>query len=1142
MIRCVDIRGNMMKKIKLFLSSTFDDEASKMRAIFKTKIMTKLNRIVAESMNNAYLFDYEVGIPKNSPMSMVVDTCLETIDDCDIFVGLLCRNYGTVLGDFQDLRDYSNVSQNYTQIVDDTIKSEHSFLEMEINYALQNEMKCIFFRIDYDESCIDKRLEKLINKIKDNGTPVIDVSSLSFMDEVLQYIIQVDLLDIKFTDKIMLSKDIRYLVANKLRYYTENKKFDDAINSYLMNTTTYPLVINGTSGIGKTTLLLGWINSSFIPDHYQLVVKCVGYPYSNISYFIKSTLFSLFEDNAEIKQEIASISNQELLVNSFPVYLKKLPCDKNYFIVLDGIDSLAVDTFNYKEYWIPKEISENIKLIFTTSSSFDSRDYKFFEISAPNTDDQIQTIHYYEGKFHELNQNEEYRSLINFKLSPMLYRLIILGIFKVSKYHNISEILKRYNKDLINYNIEQKSIYIINDYIDFLEEHYGLELVRSLLLSIACMRNISTDLLRKAFKNLEFEDVLFEIDTIMVFFAKDLICLNNKVYRNVIIKRYDQCELSKIADRFVKFLCNDSEISSKEKLHLVKVFYMNCSSVILLELLVKDNFVNYLFKRNKVVFSNVILKLEDEHLEFLNLHVANVMRLVSPEYYELNAQIYEIKGKYNEAIKASEILIENNELQPLEKIKVLENIARCYLLMNRYEEAIVYNYKAIEIKSDKPYYTVDLRVLDNNKIAYLLIFDYRFYDAISLMQETMNMMKGIYHKKHHLYFECNNNMAIAYNKLGLVEEAGTYYEKMLEIAEISFSNNYKKLATAYHNYGKYLYKQGLCNKALPLMRKTLCLYLAIYGKGHIALTKIYNSIANMFLTWGKGKFSYKYFKLTWDIMSKSKIENYELTQKSMESWIGLVKTELLMSHYLGIYDFTLYQIELMNKQNLFFRDSDAPSNLARLFEEYGYFEVAIGHHKIALKIINGDRYSECGIWSLVSLAELNLRVSDFEQAKIFYEEYITLKVGYSFNDELEKIMVQIRECIILACLGENDGALKMLVELYMIAEKISDFELLVKVRICECEVQNIFGEYELSLKILNGIEIEELKNNYMIAKILRLQWMNHQKLGDNNIAHYYLNKTIQAYNIAFGKKHKDTRALKSRYDDNLNNRVLTNQK
>ncbi|MDE6052711.1 MAG: hypothetical protein K2G55_02890, partial [Lachnospiraceae bacterium] len=68
-----------MKKVKLFLSSTFDQSMISHRDLFRNELRFRLEEELGQYGIYFYLYDFELGIPKNTKPENVIRMCLRAV-------------------------------------------------------------------------------------------------------------------------------------------------------------------------------------------------------------------------------------------------------------------------------------------------------------------------------------------------------------------------------------------------------------------------------------------------------------------------------------------------------------------------------------------------------------------------------------------------------------------------------------------------------------------------------------------------------------------------------------------------------------------------------------------------------------------------------------------------------------------------------------------------------------------------------------------------------------------------------------------------------------------------------------------------------------------------------------------------------
>ena len=139
----------MHKKIKLFLSSTFDKEMIQQRDVFRNELRFVLEEELGKYGIYFYLFDFELGIPSHTNPECVIRMCLNAIEACTIFVGIIGKTYGTTIQSFvENIAEREKLKKEYP-VLADAIDRNVSVLELEFLYAMYLKPdKSLFFAIN----------------------------------------------------------------------------------------------------------------------------------------------------------------------------------------------------------------------------------------------------------------------------------------------------------------------------------------------------------------------------------------------------------------------------------------------------------------------------------------------------------------------------------------------------------------------------------------------------------------------------------------------------------------------------------------------------------------------------------------------------------------------------------------------------------------------------------------------------------------------------------------------------------------------------------------------------------------------------------------------------------------------------------
>jgi tetratricopeptide (TPR) repeat protein len=422
----------MNKEIHIFLSSTFDAILNQSRDLFRNELLTKMNIIAGDYGYNVFVQDFEMGIPKDTPMQEVLDVCLKTIEKSDVFLCILGDNYGSTISS----NDYLNFDKNweYYGFSESSYNNQFSVLEMEIRHAIAQKKKCVCLK-KKDLLPTDDRYITLVKRINTYNQSIIGEYSdkndiISFVESLLK--------DFNFSNEESNIENRYY--SNAIRYYVENS-FIDNLNSYVDDENQKIMFIYGAKGSGKTTELINFTNEyAYRHQTAKVVLKSVMSNPRTVSLVLESILKSQSYD-------ISHCLSQEDVFVEFQNYLYSLSTTEHKsVIIIDGIDLMpefttAVELFYFR---LPK----NVKLIISSNRKSDLRYAKKNDNiiiqyhTSIKRSDLFRAIMLKESKELEYKIIESSITEITESFSLKAIRLLTSLFIKKAKFNNAQETLK----------------------------------------------------------------------------------------------------------------------------------------------------------------------------------------------------------------------------------------------------------------------------------------------------------------------------------------------------------------------------------------------------------------------------------------------------------------------------------------------------------------------------------------------------------------------------------------------------------------------------------------------------------------------------------------------------------------------------
>lgn len=494
-----------MQIIKIFVSSVFK-EMQKERDLINRQITGIVNRRLREHGFDAEVvfLDFRWGLDLRKKLEDdvnddVVDMCISSIDDCDIFLGLIGYDTGTKI--------------NKNSEIDFAESESLSITEAEILYGINNLQygSCLFL-IKKDDETSSSKFYEFVKRNYDLNNEEYFYKSLNSGKAENEFI-------------NMLAD----LVILKVSYNYKNKVQQGATQDYIIR---QPLLdecfqafhhegvglIIGDSGVGKSEVLRSFY-------HELQKENCVTYfDRGTEKHSIKNVVLSWIR-NKDNLDEFASI--HEIVA----IFVKQLISEKTKCIIIfDSLDHLnEFELYVFLDQVINLDKSK-IKVFMATTNEkyidmtrFTGR--RVIEINNFTKKEISDYIDFISSKYNKQFFAEVKETIINHEKLPMNYPLYLSAIVHdlmvidrdtfVKLYNNN----KNYEEQLINFMIHKINNYPnsigemtifrlkeLNKYIDneVSQLFYGLMAVKELPLTIDILKKIHEDKLNREWNDVDF--------------------------------------------------------------------------------------------------------------------------------------------------------------------------------------------------------------------------------------------------------------------------------------------------------------------------------------------------------------------------------------------------------------------------------------------------------------------------------------------------------------------------------------------------------------------------------------------------------------------------------------------------------------
>ena len=397
------------RELRVFVSSTFLDMQDERQYLAET-VFPSVKKYCQELGVDFIPLDLRWGVTKfQETTGKTMEVCLETIQTCNVFLGLIGYRYGSK-PKLIDFKRNPKMRKGFPLLEDD-VKNHLSMTEIEMQYGVLRDPKqrysCFCFRSEIMQSEIEKRgtfegeapsdkekLTRLKDEIKSkknyDSVFVNEYDSVEEMGAMVESFLKKDVVDKLFPAKTtwyerqMVQQD--FFIERKQKLYVPRLDYYEIINDFMDSPSKY-FAITGERGNGKSSLVANWMGTR--PD-LKFIYCFVGASENsfNPEDILKLLIAQLNPDAVkdgeedwkimlELESENKPKGKEDQPENWYDKYhaifrrtlleRHKANPDERIVLILDGINQIF-DYQNSKELqWIPKLSQyQYVKAVFTT--------------------------------------------------------------------------------------------------------------------------------------------------------------------------------------------------------------------------------------------------------------------------------------------------------------------------------------------------------------------------------------------------------------------------------------------------------------------------------------------------------------------------------------------------------------------------------------------------------------------------------------------------------------------------------------------------------------------------------------------------------------------------------------------------------
>jgi len=305
--------------------------------------------------------------------------------------------------------------------------------------------------------------------------------------------------------------------------------------------------------------------------------------------------------------------------------------------------------------------------------------------------------------------------------------------------------------------------------------------------------------------------------------------------------------------------------------------------------------------------------------------------------------------KLDQAEKLHELLLREITDQ-YEKALCFHQLASVYTYQGKYEEAVKYNHKSLEIK--KKTLPVDHPILATsyNNIGSLYQDIGEYPNALEYFHKSLEIIKKSLPADHPDLATSYNNIGSVYQHMGEFAKALDYFHKSLEIWEKSLPVDHPDLAVSYGNIGFVHQHIGEYPNALEYYHKSLKIEKKSLPADHPSLATSYNNIGMVYQNMREYPNALEYFHKSLEIIKKSLPADHPDLATSYNN-IGMVCDS--MGEYTKALEYYHKSLEIRKKSLPVDHPDLATSynNIGMVYKRMGEYTKALEYFHKSLEII-----------------------------------------------------------------------------------------------------------------------------------------------------------------------------------------------
>ncbi len=479
-------------EFRVFISSTFIDLQPEREQLIK-KVFPRVRALCRERGVEFTEIDLRWGITQEESRSgKTIRICLEEIDRCPYFIGILGSRYGWRPG-IAEIEKDADLLKRYPWL-SELAQNDRSIIEMEMTLGILSSASSAFIyeqteKLHLIEETDGEPFDALKAKLR-SELPYRQFASPEILGElVYQEILALLDRDWPLKDKESALEAERRaheaFVLNRTHSYIPHPAYYERFEAFAEGDGP-PLVVWGRSGLGKSAFM-AYLTSEYKQRHPDaFVVRHFVGATAGASTPVDIMRHVMLEIKARYDLPDELPTDDAKFTEDFPSWLAKVRSEEKLVLAIDAVNQLS--GIGNEMHWLPEFIPANVRLVISTTidvplEQLRKRNWQEFEIEPLDAKQRGRIATEFLERYHKRLADEQLAAIVGEpKLASPLFLRTVLEELRIHGRHSALD------THLETYLACSDERDLFHRVLSRMERDHGADVVRSVMTAIWASR------------------------------------------------------------------------------------------------------------------------------------------------------------------------------------------------------------------------------------------------------------------------------------------------------------------------------------------------------------------------------------------------------------------------------------------------------------------------------------------------------------------------------------------------------------------------------------------------------------------------------------------------------------------------------